>query len=720
MATVFMAEDLKHHRKVAIKVLKPELTEMVGAERFLAEIETTARLQHPHILPLFDSGDADSSLYYVMPYVEGESLRQRLDREGRLSVEDAIAIAHEVAEALDYAHRHGIVHRDMKPENILLHEGRPMVADFGIARVAGAEEVRLTRTGQSLGTPLYMSPEQSSGDREIDGRSDLYGLASVLFEMLTGRPPFTGESAQAILVQRFTQAAPRLSALRPDVPGAVDRAVDRALARDPEERHATVARFAEALTERRPAAAAAAKSIAVLPFEDLSGDRENEYFGEGIAEEIINALTRLEGLRVAARTSAFSFKGQREDLRAIGEKLDVATVLEGSVRKAGNRLRVTAQLITVSDGYHLWSERFDRELTDVFAVQDEIAAAIADKLDVTYLNPRAAGAEPLTTTQAESYDLVLKGRSLLARRGAALGEAVECFERAVELDPTSARAHAGLGEAQWWLAYYGLRPSDEVFPRARAALDRALELDPDLGEALGASALIAQTVTGDQLESLRLLERALAVNPGLSEVRIRHALHWLAAGEEHERVAAELERAVANDPLNAVCQANAALAFLFIGRRDVAEALAARAFELDPQTLVSHLARTYVAALAGDYDASLPYAEAGLRVSGRHPFILALATVIHAGRGDTARAEAVHQELRARAVSESLKADWLALSALALGRVDEAMDHALSGVDSYGLSSPFGLVVWLRTGWPNVDRFLAHPRYPEIARRLGL
>jgi serine/threonine protein kinase len=511
MATVYLAEDLKHSRRVAIKVLKRELAAVVGAERFLAEIRTTAQLSHPHILPLFDSGEAAGTLYYVMPLVAGESLHQRLDREGRIALPEALRITREVADALAYAHKTDVVHRDVKPENILLEGGHALVTDFGIARVvSAAEDMRLTATGLSLGTPLYMSPEQSAGDRFIDARSDVYSLASVLFEMLAGRPPFTGSTAQAILVQRFTKSAPRLSELIEGVPMAVDAAVQRALSREVEERQPTMERFAAALAEEglRPAGPPD-KSIAVLPFEDMSPGRDNEYFGDGIAEEIINALTRLEGLRVAARTSAFSFKGKHEDLRTVGDKLNVATVLEGSVRKAGNRLRVTAQLVTATDGYHLWSERYDRDLTDVFAVQDEIAAAIAEKLEVTYVSPPAPVSASKTTPNVEAYDAYLKGRALLQKRGLSLQEALACFERAVELDPSSARAHAGLGDALWWLAYYHLAPRDEALTRARTSLARALEIDPDCAEVLGrvgrragAPALRARSGGGPQARRL--------------------------------------------------------------------------------------------------------------------------------------------------------------------------------------------------------------------------
>ena len=390
MATVYLAHDLRHDRDVALKVLRPEISAAMGADRFLREIKLAAGLTHAHILPVFDSGEAGGLLYYVMPSMEGRSLRERLDRERQLPLSESLRITREVASALDYAHRHNVVHRDIKPENILLHEGAAMVADFGIGKALSAQGASLTQTGLSLGTPAYMSPEQAAGDLGTDGRSDLYSLGCVLYEMLTGEPPFTGVSAQAIIAKRFVAPIPRIQATR-DVPAAVDTAVTRALARTPADRFPSAAEFAAALLaisrdsdsgERATASAARAdaRAIAVLPLANMSADPENEYFADGMTEEIINALGKLPGIHVASRTSSFAFKGKDVDVREIGDKLGVTTVLEGSVRKVGNRIRLTAQLINVESGYHLWNETYDRQLEDVFAVQDDISRAIVEAL----------------------------------------------------------------------------------------------------------------------------------------------------------------------------------------------------------------------------------------------------------------------------------------------------------------------------------------------------
>ena len=734
MATVYLAKDLRHHRRLALKVMRGEVAQTLGTERFLREIELAATLSHPNILPLFDSGEiagwsvdggtvtrherpAPSLLFYVMPFVDGGSVRERLGRTTMLPVSDAVGIAAEIADALDYAHRHGVVHRDIKPENILLHEGHALLADFGIGKILSAvEEESGTQAGVSVGTPAYMSPEQAAGE-SVDGRSDVYSLGCVLYEMLVGEPPFTGPNVQAIIAKRFVQTPADVMALRDAIPRHVARALQKSLARTPIDRYHTAGEMVTALREpitapERVQPEAPSQSIAVLPFENLSADQENEYFGDGIAEEITSALTRIDGLHVASRTSAFSFKGKREDLRVIGEKLNVATVLEGSVRKAGNRLRITTQLIAVNDGYHLWSERYDRELVDVFAVQDEIATAIAAKLQLALDKRVAAERGPATPAQVEAHELYMKGRVALARR-VGLENAAKDFQRAIALDPHHARAHASLAETLRLGAIYGALAPTETISRAKAEIARALELDPRLAEAVGTAAVIAYALEHDADAAIGLWERALALDPKLAEARVMYAEYGLLFSRgEDERAASEVRQAVRDDPQSSIVAALGAQSLMMTGHLGEARAMATRAVEIDEQSTPGNLALTLVLAEMGDADPAIEYARRTMALTGRDQ--LGIAAIAHAEsvRGNRQRADAYYRELLARAELEDVLNVSLAMAASAAGRGDEAMTCAFRAADARELLAPS--LVRLRS----FTTLRAHARFGELRDRL--
>ncbi|MFI5310373.1 MAG: protein kinase [Gemmatimonadales bacterium] len=715
MATVFLARDLRHDRNVAIKVLREDLAASVGAERFLAEIRTTARLSHPHILPLHDSGEAGGFLFYVMPLVEGESLRDRLTREKRLPVDEAVRLVREAADALAYAHAHHVIHRDIKPENILLQSGHALVADFGIARAvsaAGAE--RMTVAGLAIGTPAYMSPEQASGE-DVDGRSDLYALASVLYELLAGEPPFTGPNVDSILAQRFTQAAPRVSLKRAGVTRPVEGAISTALARAPDDRFATVERFAEALAAGSGSGADAPddRSIAVLPFANMSGDSENEYFSDGISEEIINALAQLPGLRVAARTSAFSFKGRNVDLRAIGDQLGVSTVLEGSVRKAGNRLRITAQLIKAADGYHLWSERYDRELTDVFAIQDEIANAIAAKLQVT-----AGSSTSLVkpgTANLNAYDLYLKGRALEGQRGPALVTAVECFEQAVALDPEYAAAHAELAKSLLLLSMWGMRSPAETHPRAAVASARALEADATLVAVHVAQAMFAFCVEHDRVKASRAWAAAVTLDPADVEARALRADYDLTyARGECEEAIREVRLALTGDPLNGTALAHLSLILAWVRRFDEAEAEARELVEMGPGVFYSHWALVHSLILGPRPERGIAAASAMLEKFGRHPWPMMGLAMASGRAGQAGVASAIYDELGARARSTYVQPTVLALAALGAGRHDDFLRHFHEAMTT---SDPFFALI--AAHWPGLDPVRGEPGFVHILAEIG-
>ena len=616
MATVYLAHDLKHERQVAIKVLKPELGAVLGAERFLGEIKTTANLQHPNLLPLFDSGEADGLLYYVMPYIEGETLRARLRREQQLPVDETLRMVALMAGALDFAHARGVVHRDLKPENILLQAGQPIVADFGIAlAVSNAGGERITQTGLSLGTPHYMSPEQAAGDRAVDARTDQYALAALAYEMLTGEPPHTGATAQVIIARLMTETPRSISSARPAVPKGVDVAVQRSLSKAPADRFATCADFARALTtgassvtarprlrvwlvagvlaavtiiatgvafqRRAPAAGANLSSVAVLPFVDRSGDKSDTHLGDGIAETLISALAKVPELEVAARTSAFSFRDKADDLAEIGRKLGVATVLEGSVQRVGDRIRITSQLVNVGTGRTMWSETFDRGAADIFAVQDEVAREVITALKGRLLAEQTAVHTGNATRDPEAYDLYLRGRFHWIRRNTTdLTKAIALFESAIARDSTFALAWVGLADA-WVTSAFWTGNAAVALPRARSAVERAVVLDPQLGEGLATKAYLLMVQDWNWSASDSVFRRALERSP-----RYATGLKWhadlLDVLERQDESLALLIRARDLDPLSPILHYNLGLAYGAVGRFDEGLTSFEKALELDP------------------------------------------------------------------------------------------------------------------------------------------
>jgi serine/threonine protein kinase/Flp pilus assembly protein TadD len=656
MATVFLGQDLKHDRVVALKVLHPELAAALGPDRFLREIKLAARLNHPNILPLFDSGEASGWLYYVMPYVEGESLRQRLDREKKLSFAEAAQLVSAIGSALDYAHRQNIVHRDIKPENVMLHEGVPMVMDFGIAKAVSAAggDTLLTQTGMMVGTPAYVSPEQAAGEREIDGRSDQYSLACMMFEMLSGNRPFTGPTAQAVLAKRFTDSAPTLKSASVRVAEHVEKAVARALAKEPTERFDTVISFVQAVapeTRRGNGAgptggaelSKSTKSVAVLPFTNMSADAENEYFTDGIAEEIISALSKIQALHVASRTSSFAFKGKTEDIRDIGRKLEVGTVLEGSVRKSGNKLRIAAQLISVADGYQLWSERYDRELEDVFAIQDDIAQNIAKALRLVLTDREREVIEKVPTTNLEAYDYYLRGRQYFNQlRLKSLKFARQMFNRAIEIDPDYALAHAGVAYCCAFLyMYFDARASN--LNQADAASRKAVELDPQLAEAHVARGF-AVSLRKEFEEAERELELAIELDPRSYDAAYFYGRALLTQGK-WERAVDMFARGSELRPEDYTTPNFLSQAYEGMGQHDKAiEArkhaieLARKHLELNPDDSRALVLGATALAAAGEPDRAAEWAGRGLAIDPEDPMTLYNVACVYAlsGRPDAA------------------------------------------------------------------------------------
>ena len=595
MATVCLAQDTKHDRVVALKVLHPGLAVSVGPERFLREIKVVARLNHPHILPLFDSGEIEGFLYYVMPYVEGESLRERLERENQLPIDEAIRHTLSIASALDYAHRQNVVHRDIKPENVMMYEGEAMVMDFGIAKTAiDTGEHSLTKSGALFGTPAYVAPEQAAGAREVDGRADQYSLAVVLYEMLAGERPFSALPDVEAFAERFKDAPPRVGKLREGVPESIEVALTQAMSPDPERRYSSTALFAQAIGSGAIAApitryptlrptVSAAKSVAVLAFANMSAEPDNEYFADGIAEEIINALTKIQSLRVASRTSSFAFKGKSADIAEIGRKLKVSAVLEGSVRKVGTKLRITAQLINVADGYHLWAEQYDREMEDIFAIQDDISQAIVKSLRVILSEGEKLALGRVRTVDVDAYHYYLRGRQFFHEyRRKSLEYAVQMYEKAIEIDPGYALAYAGIAIACSLLyTYFDVRSVNST--QADVASQKALELAPDLAEAHLARAFALRL--GAHTEDAETeFEAAIKLDPKLFDAFYFYgrALKYQGRFAESAKM---LERAALLRPEDFQAPAFLGSAYAGMGMRAEANAARRRAVKLIEQRL---------------------------------------------------------------------------------------------------------------------------------------
>ncbi len=595
MATVFLAKDLRHDREVALKVLHQELAASLGPERFQREVKLAARLQHPHILTVLDSGEAAGQLWFTMPFVDGESLRDRLTREKQLPVEDAVRIATEVAKALDYAHRHGVIHRDIKPENILLtRDGDTLVADFGIARALGGEE-RLTETGLAIGTPSYMSPEQSTGESTLDARTDIYALGTVLYEMLAGEPPFTGPTAQAIIAKRMRGEVPDIRVTRNSVPRPIGEAISHALAPVPADRFATAAEFAKALgpgatthlsaarpstPAARPSAggttkparkmptglallvlgfligvgvlfafrrgghtggtAAGTKVIAVLPFEN-QGDSAQEYFADGITDEIRGKLSALPGLEVIASGSMRGYKHSDKPLGQIASELGADYLLMARVRWAKNpdgssQVQVSPELVALAGGKPVtkWQQAFDAALTNVFQVQAQIAEKVAGALDVALADSVSRQLAERPTANLPAYDAYLRGMQIFAVQGRndlpGLRQAIAYFKQSVDLDSSFAPGWGQLARATALLYGNGV-PDPALDSAARRAADRAVALAPD--QVLGHLALGAyfNNVRNDLRSARKEFETALRIAPNNSYALRSMALITQSAGQ---------------------------------------------------------------------------------------------------------------------------------------------------------------------------------------------
>jgi TolB-like protein len=721
MGVVYKAEDTRLERHVALKFLPPLSSDATARKRFVREAQTASSLEHPNICSIYEIDETpDGRMFIVMPCYEGETLQARIAR-GPMSVEESVSVAVQVATGLSKAHEKGIVHRDVKPGNIFMTgDGLAKIVDFGLAKLSG--RTKLTRTGTTPGTIAYMSPEQLKGD-EVNQRTDIWALGVVLYEMITGEMPFRGDHEQAVMYSVLNETPKRLRSSRADASADVERVIQRALSKDPTKRYQTAAELIQALQSlvRAPRTGAAVgfddatplPSIAVLPFTNMSPDPENHYFGDGLTEELINALAQIEGLRVAARTSTFRFRGDGVDIREVGDKLNVGTVLEGSVRRAGNRLRVTAQLINIEDGYHLWSKRFDREMKDIFDIQDEIAHAIVDQLKVRLVGPENQTLVSCGTENLEAYTALLEGRYYLKSLTPDGWEKSRVLlQKSIDLDPSFALPHACLSDYYQSLGFWGSLPPNEVMPRSRAAVKRAIELDDDLGWAHATMAVVLFSYDWDPRAAEREFRRALELDPTSGWDRMRHALFLCWQGKKEETIA-EARLALKLEPLDGLLAAWVASALT--GAGEVGEAIDTilKALAMDQEHWHLHMFLGFAYLYASRQQEAATALERAVDLSDGASIALAILGVAYYLTGKKTEADAIAGRLAERS-KRGYVAPWLfACLSVARGDKPAALAHLQRAIEDRDL------FLATETMWPPQAR-LSDPEANALFKRAGL
>jgi len=757
MGEVFLAEDSRLNRRVALKILRGNLAnDAERMRRFVQEAKSASALNHPNILTIYEVGEINRTHFIATEYIEGETLRERMRRKF-LTLRETLDVVLQVAAALNAAHSTGIIHRDIKPENVMIREdGYVKVLDFGLAKLveqtppdAEAETLlqALTQPGMIMGTVAYMSPEQARG-LAVDARTDIFSLGVVLYEMLCGQKPFTGETISHTIVAILEREPPPLKQTGKVVPVEFERIVEKSLAKKPEARYQTTKDLLadlkmlrnrlefEAELERtsssdlKPVAQTqisraetttqteTQNSIAVLPFANISADAENDYFCDGLAEELLNALAKIEDLKVAARTSAFSFKGKNVEVSQIGNALNVKTILEGSVRKSGNRVRITVQLVNALDGYHLWSERYDREMKDIFDVQDEITLAVVEALKVKLLGEEKAALLQRYTDNPEAYELYLKGRYHYHKYTAAGWiKAIEFFEQAIEKAQEFAPAHANLASALAFCWFFSVLPLNETVPKWEAATQRALEIDDRLDEAHSALARYRFYYEWNWTAAEREFLRAIELNPDNAEIHHQYGAFLAAMGRVEEALS-EGDRALELDPLSLLVNLQVGWVYLFSGRLDEVIQLTRKMLEMEPNFHGAYLQMGLALGAKGMYEEAIEVYRKALALGS---YEMALSGVgfncARLGKRDEAY-EIIDRLLETRA-KRHIAAFNIARVYAGLGETDETIEWL-----EKAFAERNGELVFLNTKTGTGDVFKqtlrGDPRFTHLQQRMNL
>ena len=764
MGEVYKAEDTRLKRHVALKFLPAKLTDDPEAKsRFIQEAQSASALDHPNICTIHEIDETeDGQLFIAMAYYEGEGLDKRLENTC-LSIDEALAIAVQIANGLARAHEEGIVHRDIKPANIMITaRGEAKIVDFGVAKLIGG--TKLTQKGSTLGTVAYMSPEQARGE-EVDHRSDIWSLGVILHEMVTGKLPFEAEYQAAILYSIINDEPQQISNLREGVPESLQRIIIKALEKKPESRYQTVKEMlndlgsvddapkpsqeeiGESDSARRkqvqaillggistaivilivlgivfwpqlqnllfPQLVKSWNSIAVLSFKDMSPGKDQEYFCDGISEEIINKLANIEGLKVVARTSSFKFKGKDYDIDEIGKRLGVSTVLEGSVRKSGNALRVTAQLIDVADRSHIWSGSFDKELQDIFAVQDEIALSIVDKLRLKLLGEEKAELLKHHTADIEAHNLYLRGLYYWNKRTAEdLNKAIENFGEAIKKDPNYALAHAGLANSYVLLSIYADAPPKEAFPLAERAATEALRLDENLAEAHAALAYARLRYDLDLAGAERGFRLALELNPNYATGHFWYSELLYATARFDESIR-EASRALELDPVSLIINAGLAQAYNNAGRYDLAILQCEKILDMDPDFLVAYLMLANAYEHSGQYEEAIKAGEIAREFSDGSAMSVGRLGRAYGKAGRREEALKLLDEMLSRSRQRYVPAFWIATIYSGLGEYDKAYEYLNKAYEER-----YEFVVLINDNLD--DEFRSDPRYIAFLKKVGL